>query len=213
MSEEKMQETGPRLRLTLPPESSLTLGEVENNLIYIEEKQSSEDEARIIHSFVERKGLLFKWIRIPIQYFERYSSSKLIESNSNLITNNTFVQDNVMEALTKCTAQLRKIWNLASPFNDKVTSNHLLFKHNPSITQQIHSDYSMSSHASFNANSIIKFDYHPLHRQIIVAFKNGIVFFDMKRNAWIPRVLHNENQVNITDFAFSDSGLLLAVTC
>merc|ERR1719251_548576 len=48
---------------------------------------------------------------------------------------------------------------------------------------------------------------------MIIAFKHGIVFFDIKRNSWISNALQNESQKNITDFAFSHCGHNLAVIC
>ena len=80
-------------------------------------------------------------------------------------------------------------------------------KHVPSIGQQ-----SMSSNNGYDcgdvfqqsqdrSDDIIKCLYHPLYRKVIIAFKHGIVFFDLKSNSWQPNSLQNELQTDITDFA------------
>ena len=34
-----------------------------------------------------------------------------------------------------------------------------------------------------------------------IALKNGVLFFDLKRNQWISNSLQNEDQIEITDFS------------
>eukprot|EP00485_Elphidium_margaritaceum_P013355 CAMPEP_0202730204 /NCGR_PEP_ID=MMETSP1385-20130828/186521_1 /ASSEMBLY_ACC=CAM_ASM_000861 /TAXON_ID=933848 /ORGANISM="Elphidium margaritaceum" /LENGTH=372 /DNA_ID=CAMNT_0049396477 /DNA_START=529 /DNA_END=1647 /DNA_ORIENTATION=+ len=63
------------------------------------------------------------------------------------------------------------------------------------------------------SDAIIKFDYHPLYRKLAIAFKHGVVFFDLKKNNWIGNTLQHEQQTDITDFKFSHSGHLLCVAC
>ena len=192
----------------LPPSGSITIGEIDGVLVFITKNES--DENRKCESFIAKKGEIFKSIAIPIKYFDRYSSHKKIENKE--------LQQNVMNVafrtLSTCIESFKMAWNLSSPCK---MSNHLVQQYHPSIAQQTTNSYyseaSPTERCKDQSDKIIKFDYHPLFRKLVIAFKNGIVFFDLKRNQWLQNTLQNESQTDIKDFAISHSGHYLVATC
>eukprot|EP01083_Nonionella_stella_P219378 785923_1 len=118
----------------MPPSNSITLGEIENKLIYITPNQP---EKATINNFIDKKGIIFKSIGIPSKYFDRYSSNNSIENKQNEQQNKMKPIINLtISTFQLCYSYLIQSWNLASPNNHKITSNKLIIKHKPSITQQ-----------------------------------------------------------------------------
>ena len=97
---------------------------------------------------------------------------------------------------------MKSSWNISSPLINTIYSNKLIIKHNPTMSYQQSSTSNYELNHNINrSNDIIKFDYHPLYNKIIIAFKNGIIFFDCSKNYFLPNTLQNHLQTNITDFA------------
>lgn len=188
----------------LPPPGSITIGEIDGVLVFITKHES--EQKRKCEKFVAKKGEIFKSIAIPIKYFDRYSSHKKIENKE--------LQQNVMNValctLSNCAKAFKMAWNLSSPCT--MSNTNLMKQYHPSIAQQTTNSYysetSQNERSKDQSDNIIKFDYHPLFKKLVIAFKNGIVFFDLTRNQWLQNTLKNESQTNIKDFSVLSSFFL-----
>ena len=134
------------------------------------------DEDQTMHHSI----LDFDSSQTPKRYFDRYSSPKPSFLNP--------------PPLSIILDYFRSAWHLASPFHDAPIADYNVIPRqypSPSVNQQ-----NTANIKPINVD-IIKFEYHPLSQTMVIALKNGILFFDLRRNQWSSNSLSNENQIEI----------------